>query len=315
MVDLTVSLAARPLGNPVMTAAGCAGNGRELARFVNLADLGAFVTPTTMLDPRPGARTPRTMETASGILSATGCPGPGAAHVAAHDLPWLRAAGATVVASIGGASSTEFASVAAILRESPAFASVVGVEVNLSLPSSTARGAAFDADPMAAAKVIALVREQLPRDVVVLAKLSVDVAEPVAVASACVKAGAEGLTLANGPVGMAIDPDRIVPALGEVDGRLSGPAIRPLVVRAIWHVRAAMLDGRLPTVPIVGVGGVRSGRDALELVAAGATAVQVGSATFADPTAPTRVHDELADLLRAAGWEAFTDVISAAHGR
>jgi len=315
MVDLTVTIAGRRLGNPVMTASGCGGSGRELGRFVDLAALGAFVTPTVMLDARPGAGTPRTVETAGGVLWATGYPGPGVEHVAAHDLPWLSWAGATVVASVGGATSTEFAAVTAILRESPAFAEVVGVEVNLSLPNVNARGAAFDEDPLTSAKVVALVREQVPRDVALLAKLSPDSADLVAVADACIKAGADGLTLVNGPLGMAIDTTRLAASLADVTGRLSGPAIRPIAVRATWQLRAAMFDGRLPTVPLIGVGGVRTGRDALELIAAGASAVQVGSATFTDPMAPIRVRDELADLLGATGMHAFTDVIAAAHGR
>ena len=167
---------------------------------------------------------------------------------------------------------------------------------------------------MASAKVIALVREQLPRDVPVFAKLSPDVTDITAIAAACVKAGADGLTMINTLLGMVIDTDLMRPHLGGVTGGLSGPGIRPVAVRAIWQVRQAMAEGRIPVVPIIGVGGVRTGRDALELVAAGASAVQVGTATFNDPTAPVRVLRELTEILVAKGHERFSDVVGAAHG-
>ena len=158
---------------------------------------------------------------------------------------------------------------AATLRASDAFDAVVGVEVNISCPNVANRGLVFACDPMASAKVVALVREQLPRDVPIFAKLTPDVTDIVSVAQACVKAGADGLTMINTLLGMVIDTDRLRPQVAGVTGGLSGPAIRPVAVRAIWQTRAAMLEGRLPTVPIIGVGGVRTGRDALELVAAG----------------------------------------------
>jgi len=157
--------------------------------------------------------------------------------------------------------------------------------------------------------------QRLPRDVPVFAKLSPDVTDITAIAAACVKAGADGLTMINTLLGMAIDTDRMRPHLGGVTGGLSGPGIRPVAVRAVWQVRQAMLEGRMPTVPIIGVGGVRTGRDALELVAAGASAVQVGTVTFNDPKAPVRVLHELAELLDTLGYDRFEDAVGAAHGR
>jgi dihydroorotate dehydrogenase (NAD+) catalytic subunit len=141
------------------------------------------------------------------------------------------------------------------------------------------------------------------------------VTDIVSVAQACVKAGADGLTMINTLLGMVIDTERLRPQVAGVTGGLSGPAVRPVAVRAIWQTRAAMLEGRLPTVPIIGVGGVRTGRDALELVAAGASAVQVGTATFNDPTAPVRVGRELAGLLEDKGFERLADVVGVAHER
>ncbi len=315
MVDMSVGLAEARLPNPVMTASGCAANGKELHRFFDVAGLGAFVTKSVMAQPRSGRGTPRMAETPSGMLNSIGLQGPGIAAFVQHDLAWLKSVGARALVSIAGSSSGEFADVAAMLRASDAFDAVVGVEVNISCPNVANRGLVFACDPLASAKVIALVREQLPRDLPVLAKLSPDVTDIVSVASACVKAGASGLTMINTLLGMAIDTERMRPQLGGTTGGLSGPGIRPVAVRAVWQVRAAMFEGRFPTVPIVGVGGVRTGRDALELAAAGASAIQVGTATFHDPTAPVRVLRELEELLEAKGYAAFTQAVAVAHHR
>jgi len=254
-------------------------------------------------------------ETPRGMLNAIGLQGPGIHAFVENDLAWLKSVGARVLVSIAGGSSGEFADVAAVLRQSPAFDCVVGVEVNISCPNVANRGLVFAIDPLASAKVVALVREQLPRDIPVFAKLSPDVTDIASIASACVKAGASGLTMINTLLGMVIDTDRMRPQLGGLTGGLSGPGIRPIAVRAIWQVRAAMAEGRFRTVPIIGVGGVRTGRDALELVAAGASAIQVGTATFNDPTAPVRVLRELENLLADKGFDTFTQAVGAAHRR
>ena len=203
---------------------------------------------------------------------------------------------------------------AALEQPVAAFGCVAGVEVNISCPNVANRGLVFACDPLASAQVIALVRGQLPRDVPIFAKLSPDVTDITTVAAACVEAGADGLTMINTLLGMVIDTDRLRPQLGGVTGGLSGPGIRPVAVRAIWQVRQAMLEGRIPVVPIIGVGGVRTGNDALELVAAGASAVQVGTASFNDPVAPMRVLGELTELLEAKGFASFADAVGIAHG-
>jgi len=313
MVDMGVDLGPTRLPNPVMTASGCAANGKELHRFFDVARLGAFVTKSVMSQPRSGRGTPRMAETPSGMLNSIGLQGPGIEAFVATDLPWLRSVGARALVSVAGSSSGEFADVAAALRASPAFDAVVGVEVNISCPNVANRGLVFACDPLASAKVVALVREQLPRDVLVLAKLSPDVTDIVTVAAACVKAGASGLTMVNTLLGMAIDTDLMRPRLAGVTGGLSGPGIRPVAVRAIWQVRSAMFQGRMPTVPIVGVGGVCTGRDALELLGAGASAVQVGTAIFNDPSAPVRVLAELESLLEDKGYAAAAEAVAAAH--
>jgi dihydroorotate dehydrogenase (NAD+) catalytic subunit len=314
-IDMGVDLAGMALPNPLMTASGCAANGRELHRFFDIAALGAFVTKTVMADPRSGRGTPRMAETPSGMLNSIGLQGPGITEFAGSDLVWLKSVGARVLASIAGNTAGEYAGVAAVLAQSPAFDAVVGVEVNISCPNVANRGLVFACDPLSSAEVIALVREELPRDVPVFAKLSPDVSDIAAIAQAVVAAGADGLTMINTLLAMVIDTNLLRPAVAGVTGGLSGPAIRPVAVRAVWQVRAAMIEGRIPMVPIIGVGGVRTGDDALQLVAAGASAIQVGTATFNDPTAPVRVNRELAAALQDKGFARFSDAVGIAHTR
>ncbi len=314
-IDMSVDLAGMRLPNPLMTASGCAANGKELHRFFDITELGAFVTKTVLADPRSGRGTPRMAETPSGMLNSIGLQGPGIAAFVENDLAWLKLVGARVVVSIAGNTAGEYANLASVLRGSPAFDAVVGVEVNISCPNVANRGLVFACDPLSSAKVIALVREKLPRDMPIFAKLSPDVTDIVEIARACVKAGADGLTMINTLLGMVIDTDLLRPQVAGVTGGLSGPAIRPVAVRAIWQVSAAMREGRMPTVPIIGVGGVRTGDDALQLVAAGASAIQVGTATFNDPTAPLRVKRELAATLQDKGFARFSDAVGIAHLR
>jgi dihydroorotate dehydrogenase (NAD+) catalytic subunit len=314
-IDMSVDLAGMRLPNPLMTASGCAANGKELHRFFDIAELGAFVTKTVMADPRSGRGTPRMAETPSGMLNSIGLQGPGIDVFVREDLAWLKSVGARVLASVAGSTAGEYAAVAAVLSQSEAFDAVVGVEVNISCPNVANRGLVFACDPLASADVIALVREKLPRHIPIFAKLSPDVTDIVEIARACVEAGADGLTMINTLLGMVIDTDLLRPQVAGVTGGLSGPAIRPVAVRAIWQVRAAMLDGRIPMAPIIGVGGVRTGDDALQLVAAGASAIQVGTAIFNDPSAPIRVNRELAAALQDKGFARLSDAVGVAHTR
>jgi dihydroorotate dehydrogenase (NAD+) catalytic subunit len=314
-IDMAVDLAGMALPNPLMTASGCAANGRELHRFFDIAQLGAFVTKTVMADPRSGRGTPRMAETPSGMLNSIGLQGPGITEFAGSDLVWLKSVGARVLASIAGNTAGEYAGVAEVLAQSPAFDAVVGVEVNISCPNVANRGLVFACDPLSSAEVIALVREVLPGDIPVFAKLSPDVSDIAAIAEAVVRAGADGLTMINTLLAMVIDTNLLRPAVAGVTGGLSGPGIRPVAVRAVWQVRAAMIEGAIPMVPIIGVGGVRTGDDALQLVAAGASAIQVGTATFNDPTAALRVNRELAAALQDKGFARFSDAVGVAHTR
>ncbi|MBR7742130.1 dihydroorotate dehydrogenase [Phycicoccus sp. BSK3Z-2] len=315
MVDMSTTLAGTVLPNPVMTASGCAANGKELNRFFPVTDLGAFVTKTVMLDPRSGRPTPRMAETSSGMLNSIGLQGPGIDAFVEHDLAWLAERGARVLVSVAGNTAEEFGEVVQRLVASPAFSCVVGVEANISCPNVANRGLVFACDPVSSEQVVRIVRTRVPEGVPVVAKLTPDVTDIVAVAEAAVRAGADGLTMINTLLGIVIDTDLLRPQLAGVTGGLSGPAVRPVAVRAVWQVVAAMREGRLPTAPVIGVGGVRTGRDALELVAAGAAAVQVGTATFNDPSAPRRVLAELEAEVARHGVDRFADLVGIAHDR
>lgn len=313
--DLSVVLAGMRLRNPVMTASGCAANGRELHRFFDVRELGAFVTKTVMGLPRAGRGTPRMAETPSGMLNSIGLQGPGIDAFVDHDLSWLRSVGAQVVVSVAGETPEEFGLVTRVLRNSAAFDTVVGVEVNISCPNVANRGLVFACDPAATRTVLGEVRKEVPRQLPVFAKLSPDVTDLVGIAAAAIEGGASGLTAINTTLGMAIDTTLLRPVLAGITGGLSGPAVLPIAVRAVWQLAAAMRAGVLPSVPIIGVGGIRSGEDALQLLAAGAGAVQVGTAIFNDPAAPLRIRDELALALGRHGIGRVGDVVGVAHDR
>ncbi|MEV7802567.1 dihydroorotate dehydrogenase [Microbispora sp. NPDC088329] len=303
--DLRTYLAHVELPNPVLTASGCGGTGRELAQFSDVHRLGAFVTRSITMAPRAGRPTPRMAETPSGLLNAVGLQGPGVEAFLERELPWLAERGARTVVSIGGGTVTEYT---ALARRLAGAAGITAVEINLSCPNVEDRGRVFARDGAAAAEVVASVRAATPYEVPVIAKLSPDVADVVAVARACVDGGADALAMINTPVGMSIDVDTMRPALAAGTGGLSGPAVRPLAVRCVWQVHAA-----LPGVPIVGMGGVTTGRDALELILAGACAVAVGTALFHDPYACPRVLRELEELLQERGFDRLADVVGLAH--
>jgi len=304
-VDMSTSLAAFHAPNPVFTASGCAAAGRELAQFFDQSDLGGIVTKSIMLEARSGRPTPRMAETPSGMLNSIGLQGPGIAAFLEHDLPWLADRGARAVVSIAGSSIDEYVALAAKLRGQPGLAML---EVNISCPNVEDRGQVFACDPRAAARVIAAVRQKATPTVPVFAKLSPDVTDIVAVAEAVMRAGADGLSMINTLLGMVIDPDTMRPLLAGVTGGLSGPAIRPVAVRCVWQVHRAM-----PDVPILGMGGIRTGLDALEFVLAGASAVSVGTSVFSDPSAPVRVLRELQQALGERGFDSLSDAIGYAH--
>jgi dihydroorotate dehydrogenase (NAD+) catalytic subunit len=302
-VDLATTVGSVTLPNPVMTASGTAGHGAELAPYLDLGALGAVVVKSLHAEPWPGNPPLRVHEVTAGMINSVGLQGPGVAAWLEDDLPALAATGARVVASIWGRTVEEYGKAAALLAGAPA--AVVAVEVNLSCPNSEAGRDLFAHDAVATAAAIDAARAAGRP---LWAKLSPNTADLVAVAAAAREAGAEAVTLVNTVMGMAIDPEARTFRLGSGTrgGGLSGPAIHPVAVRAVFDTHRA-----LPGLPIVGVGGVAGGADAAELVLAGASAVQVGTATFADPRAPARVLGEMAAWAVRQRVERFTELVGA----
>jgi dihydroorotate dehydrogenase (NAD+) catalytic subunit len=303
-VDMTTSLASVELANPVLTASGCAAAGRELSQFFDVADLGGVVTKSIMLKPRSGRPTPRMAETPSGMLNSIGLQGPGIDSFIANDLSWLRQAGARAVVSIAGHNTDEFVSLAKRLYHQP----VDVLEVNISCPNVESRGQVFACDPIASARVISAVRRATNPNVPIFAKLSPDVTDITQIARAVADAGADGISLINTLLGLDIDLDTMRPTLGGTTGGLSGPAIRPVALRCVWQVHQAV-----PQLPLLGMGGIRTGQDALQFILAGASAVSVGTAIFHDPTAPIRIIAELEAELARRGFRSVAEAVGFAH--
>ena len=286
-----------------MTASGTSGHGCELGAYFDLSRLGAVVVKSLSAEPWPGNPPPRLLPVETGMLNSVGLQGPGVEAWMEADLPALLATGAAVVASIWATTVDGYAKAAEMLAGAPP--QVVAVEVNVSCPNIEDRRRMFAHSPTATAEAVAATSGcGRPR----WAKLSPNVTDLLPIAEAALDAGAEALTLVNTVMGMAVDPVARRPVLGGGGGGLSGPAIRPVAVRAVHECRAAF-----PGAGIVGVGGVSCGRDAAELMVAGADAVQVGTATFADPRAPLTVLEELRAWCRGHGVSRTADLTAAAH--
>lgn len=302
-VDLGAPVGSVTLANPVMTASGTAGYGTELSAYGRLGALGAHVVKSLSAEPWPGNASPRVAESDANMLNSVGLSGPGLESWLERELPGLAAAGATVVVSIWGRSTEAFSKAASMLKG--VGGPIVAVEVNVSCPNVEDRSRMFAHHPAATAEAVAASECGLPR----WAKLSPNVPEVCEIAGAALGAGAEGLTLVNTILAMMVDPKTRAPVLGAGGGGLSGPALRPVAVRAIAECRRAF-----PDAAIVGVGGVATGRDAAELMVAGADAVQVGTATFRDPRAPWRVLSGLERWCRQSGVGAVRELVGSMHG-
>ena len=304
-VDMSTTLGNAWFPTPIFTASGCASSGKELAQFFPLNQVGAIVTKSVMSKPRHGRPTPRMAETPSGMLNSIGLQGPGIYAFLANDVPWLIEQKARVIVSIAGETVEEYSTLARKLRS---VSGISAVEVNISCPNVENRGLVFACDPESSRRVIDGVRKTIGGELPIIAKLSPDVTDLPAIARGVVDAGADGLALINTVLGMVINIDSMKPHLGGKTGGLSGPAIKPVAVRAIYQVHAA-----LPKVPILGMGGVASGRDALELILAGASGVSVGTASFGNPKALIDIQNELHDLLAARGFATMQQAIGYAH--
>jgi dihydroorotate dehydrogenase (NAD+) catalytic subunit len=272
--DMSVDIAGIRLRNPVMTASGTFGYGEEFAAYVDLEEIGAIITKGLSLKPRAGNPTPRIVETPGGMLNAIGLQNVGIDAFIAKKVPFLRTIDTPAIVNLFGNTLEEYGELAARLDQVP---EVAGVEVNISCPNVKHGGIVFGTEPQAAYEVVRLVRESTLKPVIV--KLSPNVTDIVAMARACADAGADALSLINTLTGMAIDLQKRRPVLANITGGLSGPAIKPVALRMVWQVARAV------KLPLIGIGGIMTAHDALEFLLAGATAVQVGTANFLDPSA------------------------------
>ncbi|MDO9556851.1 MAG: dihydroorotate dehydrogenase [Coriobacteriia bacterium] len=281
-VDMRVRLGSLELRNPVVTASGTFASGREYAGFVELERLGAIVTKGVSLHPWAGNASPRIAETASGMLNSIGLQNPGVEAFCASDLVWLATRDVPVIVNISGHSVAEYVAVAERLE---AEAVVSALEVNISCPNVDEGGMAFGTSRSAAAEVTRAVRSATRKPLIV--KLTPNVTDITEIARAVEAEGADGVSLINTLLGMAIDTDTFHPKLARAVGGLSGPAVKPVAVRMVWQVASAV------SIPVIGMGGIATAEDAVEFMLAGATAVAVGTANFVDPTATMRITEGL----------------------
>lgn len=297
--SLAVELAGLRLKNPVMTASGTCGYAEELAPYADLSGLGAVVVKTITLLPRVGNPAPRIAETPSGMLNSIGLQNVGIEAFLREKLPVLRRLKVPVLVNIAGKSVEEYAELAKRLEGVPG---VSALELNISCPN-VAGGLDYGTDPSLTREVVRAVKQVT--SVPVIPKLSPNVTDITVIARAAADGGADALSLINTLLGVAIDPHSRRPKIHTVTGGLSGPAIKPIALRMVWQVARAV------PLPLIGIGGIQTGEDAVEFLLAGATAVQVGTATFVDPRAPLKVRDGIAAYCARHGVRDVRDLVGA----
>jgi dihydroorotate dehydrogenase (NAD+) catalytic subunit len=304
--QLAVSIGALELKNPVLTASGTFGYGEEPAPFGDIAQLGGIISKTVTRRPRTGNAPPRVCETPAGMLNAIGLQNVGIDRFISDRLPFLRAIGTKIIANIAGETVEDFAELASILAQQ---AGINGIELNISCPN-VAHGLDFATDPRLAEQVVRATRLATHgSDITLITKLSPNVTDIASVARAAEAGGSHALSMVNTFVGMAISARTRTPRLSNITGGLSGPAIKPLALRAVYQCARAV------QIPIIGIGGIRTGEDAAEFLIAGATAVQVGTATFVQPDAPLRVLLELEAFLEEEKVADVRELIGSLHSR
>ena len=301
-IDLSTSVGSIGLRSPILTAAGTSGHGDELAAYGDLHALGGVVVKSLAPMAWEGNPAPRVVSSGVHMVNAVGLTGPGVAEWRSESLPKLIARGVTVVGSIWGRTIEEFAQAAELMRG----AQIVALEINASCPNLEARSSIFAHSAQATSEIVAA---SLVAGVPLWVKLSPNTPDLVAIAGAALDAGASALVLVNTMLGLVIDVELRRPALGNVGGGLSGPGLLPVALRSVYECREAF-----PSAPIVGVGGVQSGEDAVAMLMAGASAVEVGTATFANPRAPWLVQKELSRWLRQHDVASVAEIVGVAHG-
>ncbi|MDR1230747.1 MAG: dihydroorotate dehydrogenase [Spirochaetaceae bacterium] len=299
--DISVTIAGVHFRNPVIAASGTFGYGREYARFTDCASLGGICTKGLTLTPRAGNTGERLWETPSGLLNSIGLENPGIPAFIEHELPALRALGPAILANLSGSSLKDYAEGARLLSDSP----VDMIELNISCPNVQQGGMAFGLDPDTAAAVVRTVRKSCAKPLCV--KLSPNAPHLIKVALSCVHAGADALSLVNTFKAMAIDTRTRKPVFDNITAGLSGPAIRPIALRMVWELTGELRRSSLPT-PVIGMGGICCANDALEFLMAGASAIEVGSATFAHPAAMTHIIEGISQYLKTAHFSSLASL-------
>lgn len=288
--------------NPVLTASGTFGYGEEFADFIDLSRLGGYIVKGTTLEPRQGNDYPRMAETPSGMLNAVGLQNKGVDYFIEHIYPRLRQYDSECIVNVSGARIDDYVEVCRRLKERTG---IRAVEINISCPNVKQGGMAFGTTCSGAASVTKAVREAF--DGTVIVKLSPNVTDIAEIARAVEAEGADAVSLINTLMGMAVDVERMRPCLSTVTGGLSGPAVRPVAVRMVWQVAKAV------EIPVIGLGGIMNGRDALEFILAGASAIEVGTANFVDPAVTVKIVDYINDFCERHGVSDINDIVGAVN--
>ena len=297
MANLEVNIGNLQLKNPVLTASGTFGYGEEFKDFISLDRLGGFIVKGTTLNPREGNDYPRMAETPAGMLNAVGLQNKGVDYFITHIYPRIKDIDTQIMVNVSGASIADYVAVCEKLKVCD---KINAIEVNISCPNVKQGGMAFGTTCAGAAEVTAAVRQAWDRTLIV--KLSPHVTSITDIAKAVEAEGADSVSLINTLLGMAIDVERRQPMLSTITGGLSGPAVRPIAVRMVWQVCKAV------NIPVIGLGGIMNGRDALEFIMAGATAIQVGTANFIDPAVTVKIIDEINGYLDRNNFKSLSEI-------
>ncbi len=300
MVDLSVEIGKLKLKNPVMTASGTFGYGEEFADFIDLSRLGGIVVKGTTLKAREGNPYPRMVETPSGMLNAVGLQNKGVDHFIEHIYPRIKDIDTQIVVNVSGSQPEDYAAVCAKLN---GLDKVAAVEINISCPNVKQGGMTFGTTTSGAQSVVGEARKAY--DGTMIVKLTPNVTDVTEIARAVEDAGADAVSLTNTFMGMAIDVERMRPCLSTITGGLSGACIRPIAVRMVWQVSQAV------KIPVIGLGGIMNGRDAVEFMLAGATAVQIGTANFIDPQVTVKAVDYIASYLERHELQSARQLVGA----
>ena len=300
MVQLNTNIGSLELKNPVMTASGTFGYGTEYADFMDISRLGAIIVKGTTLNPRQGNPYPRMAETPSGMLNAVGLQNKGVDYFVDHIYPEVRKINTAIIVNVSGSCIDDYVQTAGIINT---LDDIPAIELNISCPNVKQGGMAFGVNPESAAQVVSAVRKAYDKTLIV--KLSPNVTDITEIARAVEGSGADSVSLINTMLGMAIDAEKRKPILSTVTGGMSGPAVKPVALRMVWQTAKAV------KIPVIGLGGICSATDAIEFLLAGASAIQIGTANFIDPSISEKVIDGIADYLQRHNFNSVQEIIGA----